>query len=170
MMTRFVAIVFLAVALSRSAASAFQHAFGSRAIGLARGPSSLSPRSFTAFMFVNPAGVELDAPATIQQALNNPTTTLVDVRKLDEIQATGLFNPASAAKNKLHWISAPCTLDSCPLLELCSEALIRDKEAPVVVYCASGKRANKAKEVLKSKGYQQVLNAGGYPTDMQGYK
>lgn len=34
--------------------------------------------------------------------------------------------------------------------------------APIVVYCRSGRRASKAEETLKSKGYKTVLNAGGF--------
>ena len=33
--------------------------------------------------------------------------------------------------------------------------------APVIVFCRSGRRAAKAKEVLEQKGYKKVLNAGG---------
>jgi rhodanese-related sulfurtransferase len=33
---------------------------------------------------------------------------------------------------------------------------------PVIVYCGSGKRAAKAKEVLEGKGYLKVLNAGAF--------
>lgn len=33
--------------------------------------------------------------------------------------------------------------------------------APVIIYCASGRRASKAEQVLKSKGYTKVYNAGG---------
>jgi len=33
--------------------------------------------------------------------------------------------------------------------------------APVIIHCKSGRRAAKAEEVLKSKGYTQVYNAGG---------
>jgi hypothetical protein len=33
--------------------------------------------------------------------------------------------------------------------------------APVIIHCASGRRAVKAEQVLKSKGYTKVYNAGG---------
>ncbi len=33
--------------------------------------------------------------------------------------------------------------------------------APVIVFCRSGRRAGKAKEMLEQKGYTNVLNAGG---------
>jgi phage shock protein E len=33
--------------------------------------------------------------------------------------------------------------------------------APVIIFCRSGRRAGKAKELLEEKGYKTVLNAGG---------
>lgn len=36
-----------------------------------------------------------------------------------------------------------------------------DKTRPIVVYCASGGRAAKAKQVLEAAGYSQVTNGGG---------
>lgn len=37
-----------------------------------------------------------------------------------------------------------------------------DKTKPIVVYCAAGRRAAKAKETLAAAGYSQVVNGGGY--------
>lgn len=37
-----------------------------------------------------------------------------------------------------------------------------DKDAKIVLYCAVGGRAGKAKEVLDELGYTHVENAGGY--------
>jgi phage shock protein E len=34
--------------------------------------------------------------------------------------------------------------------------------APIIIYCKSGRRADKAKQILEEKGYETVLNAGGY--------
>lgn len=36
-----------------------------------------------------------------------------------------------------------------------------DKSRPVVVYCASGRRAGKAKAMLDAVGYTNVVNGGG---------
>jgi len=36
----------------------------------------------------------------------------------------------------------------------------KDKEKPIVVYCASGVRAQEAKETLNEKGFSNVRNAG----------
>lgn len=37
-----------------------------------------------------------------------------------------------------------------------------DKSKPVVVYCASGSRSGRAKQILENAGYKQVINAGGF--------
>ncbi|MFO0551836.1 MAG: rhodanese-like domain-containing protein [Polyangiaceae bacterium] len=37
-----------------------------------------------------------------------------------------------------------------------------DKSKPIAVYCASGGRASRAKEILQKAGFTNVTNAGGY--------
>ena len=37
-----------------------------------------------------------------------------------------------------------------------------DKAKPIVVYCASGNRSGKAKQLLEAAGYTQVVNGGGF--------
>jgi rhodanese-related sulfurtransferase len=37
-----------------------------------------------------------------------------------------------------------------------------DKAKPVVVYCAAGRRAAKAKQALEAAGYTNVVNGGGF--------
>jgi phage shock protein E len=106
-------------------------------------------------------GITIAAPEEIRNALSNPKTTVVDARKVDEILEAGYLKTPNN-----QWVHAPCTLEECPLLSVAAESLVRDPLEPVVVYCASGKRANVAKEFLEGKGYKQVLNAGGYPDDM----
>ena len=105
-------------------------------------------------------GVELSPMAEIQQALVNPATIVLDARRVDEIEANGYF------QTERQWVHAPCTPDgACPLLAVAADGLLRDKDTPVVVYCASGKRASVAQSFLQERGYSTVLNAGGYPGD-----
>ena len=40
-------------------------------------------------------------------------------------------------------------------------ALKLDTDAPIVLYCGSGGRAERAREALQANGYSQVVNAGG---------
>jgi phage shock protein E len=37
-----------------------------------------------------------------------------------------------------------------------------DKAKPIVVYCAKGGRAARAKQMLEGAGYTNVVNGGGY--------
>lgn len=106
--------------------------------------------------------ITIAAPEEIKEALANPKTTVVDARRVDEILEAGYLKTPNN-----QWVHASCTLEECPLLSIAAESLIRDASEPVVVYCASGKRANVAKEFLEKKGYKHVLNAGGYPDDME---
>ena len=39
---------------------------------------------------------------------------------------------------------------------------LKDKNQPIITCCASGMRSASAKSILKSKGYTQVYNAGGW--------
>ncbi|NVB77259.1 MAG: rhodanese-like domain-containing protein, partial [Kofleriaceae bacterium] len=46
-------------------------------------------------------------------------------------------------------------------VEEVSQLVGGDKRAPIVVYCASGRRAAKAQQLLSDAGFQQVVNGGG---------
>ena len=41
------------------------------------------------------------------------------------------------------------------------EGLIANKNAPIALYCRSGRRAEQALQILKGKGYTNVVNYGG---------
>ena len=74
-------------------------------------------------------------------------TTLVDVREQHEFNAG--FIPGA-----LHIPRG--------FLEIQAESKLPDKKAPIVVYCASGARAGRAKTTLEKAGFSNVVNAGGY--------
>mmetsp|Transcript_14185 Transcript_14185/g.32257 ORF Transcript_14185/g.32257 Transcript_14185/m.32257 type:complete len:126 (+) Transcript_14185:80-457(+) len=97
------------------------------------------------------------SPDAIQRALQDDEHTYVlDVRTPDEIAASGKVHHP-------HWATTRCTPQSCDALAAHPEEFVRNKdEAVVVLYCRSGRRASKAKEILQAKGYRHVLNAGGY--------
>lgn len=42
-----------------------------------------------------------------------------------------------------------------------------DKDAPIVLYCRSGRRSAAAQDLLQAVGYRHVINAGSYQ-DLQG--
>ncbi|HEX6245059.1 MAG TPA: rhodanese-like domain-containing protein [Polyangiales bacterium] len=43
-----------------------------------------------------------------------------------------------------------------------ADALDGDKSKKIVTYCASGRRSEKAKQLLEQHGYTNVVNGGGY--------
>lgn len=91
----------------------------------------------------------------IKDALANPDTHVLDIRTEQEIADAGRFEHAN-------WRQTNGTATECPALSAAPEDFVKDKQATVVVYCRSGRRALAAVNVLKSKGYEKVLNAGGY--------
>lgn len=83
------------------------------------------------------AGVQVAPPERIAAALRHPGATEFGVPDR-------------------RWINA-----AAPQLEADSRTLLPHKEAPVVVYCASGMRSARCKDLLERQGYSTVLNAGG---------
>lgn len=73
---------------------------------------------------------------------------LLDVRSLEEYQ-TGSIEGSI-------WIPLSEITDSKKVTET-----LGDTAQPIVVYCASGGRAVKAKSQLKKMGYEKVYNGGG---------
>lgn len=87
-----------------------------------------------------------------------PNTIILDVRTGEEIKSTGSLESKYGS-----WVHSIVALDAVPELQDNAEAIVgSDKDAPIIIYCGSGKRARKAKEVLESKGYTKVLNAGSW--------
>ena len=95
---------------------------------------------------------KVSSQSQIIQAFRNPKTVVVDVRSPSEI---------SSRVDARNWINAPGTPFDCPSLRTQASTLLPDKSAPVIVYCASGKRSQKAADILIELGYQNVLNGGG---------
>jgi phage shock protein E len=89
-----------------------------------------------------------------------PTVVFLDVRTQEEIRVDGKLSPTAGGASS--WVACSCTPDAAPELEANATTLLPDKDAPIIVYCKSGRRAAKAKEVLVAKGYKTVLNAGGF--------
>ena len=92
----------------------------------------------------------------LRKSLEDPKAIIIDVRTLAEIEASGKFQ-----KEGRKWFQTACSPTACDHLHDLT-GNFPDKEAPVIVYCRSGRRASKAKEMLEGFGYKKVLNAGGY--------
>lgn len=89
-------------------------------------------------------------PATAARALIAAGATVLDVREPSEwdeghLEQARLF-PVGSIGDKLAEI----------------EQLAGGKDKPIVLYCRSGGRAGKAKEILEAAGFSNVTNGGGY--------
>ena len=81
-------------------------------------------------------------------------TTLIDVRDMNEVKASGKIKGAK----------------HIPLMQLANIADRRfpdfdndlTSDRPIAIYCASGARSHMAKRVLKKLGFVTVQNIGGF--------
>ena len=71
----------------------------------------------------------------------------IDVRSAEEFNAGHLQNAVNIPHDKI--------IDGV-------KALGSDKDAPINLYCRSGRRAEAALTELKNAGYTNVINHGGY--------
>eukprot|EP01082_Thalassiosira_pseudonana_P003514 g3036.t1 g3036 contig12:1298795-1299225(+) len=93
------------------------------------------------------------SPEEVKAAAEDPGAIILDVRTKEEV--------AEASLTSRPFKHCSCTLEDCSELMSKAEEYMPDKNAPVIVFCRSGRRAGKAKEMLEAKGYTKVLNAGG---------
>jgi len=87
---------------------------------------------------------------TLKEIVNNPQTTIIDVRSEGEFQS-GHF---PGAKN------IPLNAITQKVDEL------KQIKNPIVVYCMSGARSNSAASYLKQVGFENIYDAGGIYTIM----
>lgn len=107
----------------------------------------LLPVFAAAALLAQPAFALSLAPAQTAQQQAHEGGVWIDVRSPEEHAAGHL----SAAQNiPLEQITAKI-----------AEA-VPDKNAPVNLYCKSGRRAGLAKQMLEKLGYTRVTNHGGY--------
>ncbi|WP_417777275.1 rhodanese-like domain-containing protein [Stutzerimonas xanthomarina] len=91
-------------------------------------------------------GGQVEQPAALE-ALQRADSVLIDVRTEQEF-AEGALPGATRIETE-------------DLTEHIA-TIAPDKNAPVVLYCRSGRRASAAQALLQELGYSQVINAGGY--------
>ena len=91
-------------------------------------------------------GIESLSPAQAQAKLAQPGVVLVDVRTAQEYAGGHIAG------------SVLIPLDD---LERQAGGLLPDRNAPLVVYCHSGRRSQKAIGILKSMGYTKLANLDG---------
>lgn len=80
-------------------------------------------------------------------ALQQPNSILIDVRTASEFAEGAL--PRATRIETQH-------------LAQRIAGIAPDKDAPVIVYCRTGRRSSAAEDLLEEMGYSQVINAGGY--------
>jgi phage shock protein E len=91
----------------------------------------------------------------VAEALKNPETIVIDTRSDAEV--------ASGRVHHVNWNQCSGTPMDNEILSTKPESVVPDKNATIVLYCGTGRRAHKAKEILVSQGYTgTILNAGGY--------
>ncbi len=100
-----------------------------------------------------PAGSSVPAgkdPAAAR-ALIGQGAVVIDVRTADEFTSGHLPGATNIA-----------VADVDGRLADIDKLVAGDKAKPIVVYCAAGSRAAKAKKILDAAGYLRVVNGGGY--------
>ena len=106
-----------------------------------------APRTYDDLVAIAAAQIEQIAPEALaaQQAcgLDGP---LVDVREREEL-------PAGTIPGSIHLPRG--------LLEREIAFIAADREAPVYLYCESGKRGTLAADVLRRMGYRRAINLVG---------
>ncbi len=81
----------------------------------------------------------------MEELLNNPNTTIIDVRETSEF-AGGHYEGA---------INIPLGIVPLRIEEF------KAMQGPIVVYCRSGNRSGMAMNLLKQAGITEVYNGGG---------
>lgn len=89
---------------------------------------------------------EVDQSAALD-ALQNGDALLIDVRTDEEVAAGAL---PDAEHVEYQQLGAKIS------------ALQPDKNAPIVLYCKTGRRSGIAQDALIKLGYRNVINAGGF--------
>jgi phage shock protein E len=91
-------------------------------------------------------GGEIDRTAALT-ALQRSDSILIDVRTAQEYADGALSGATRIAIQDLAERIA---------------SVAPDKNAPVVLYCRTGRRSSAGQDLLHELGYSQVINAGGY--------
>lgn len=104
---------------------------------------------------------------SIHEALQQSGTIVLDVRTTEEISKAGcLADSSTFPSDRLTYVQSDCTPTDCYTLRTSPQDVIPNvstSTATIVVHCASGRRATRAKELLVEHGYKgAILNAGGY--------
>uniref|UniRef100_A0A7S2XRH6 Rhodanese domain-containing protein n=1 Tax=Attheya septentrionalis TaxID=420275 RepID=A0A7S2XRH6_9STRA len=89
----------------------------------------------------------------IKEAAARPDVVFLDVRTEPEIAE----NPLTSRP----FVAVECNVTDSSILEAKIDTVLTDKDAPIVIFCRSGRRAETAIEVLKQRGFTHTYNGGG---------
>lgn len=89
---------------------------------------------------------DIDEPAALS-ALQESGSVLIDVRSEQEY-----VEGALPGATRIETAQLAQRIDS----------VAPDKDAPIVLYCRSGRRSSAAQDLLVELGYSRVINAGAY--------
>lgn len=129
-----------------AAASLRSKMFSTAAVSQARAclrNSALLRRSFA----------NLSSPSELSQARND-NAVVVDIRSHQERKYALVRRALHCEWNR--------DAENMPV-----ELLPQDKSKPIILYCRSGRRVDKARVFLEEIGYEKVLNGGGPVTQEQ---
>ena len=76
-------------------------------------------------------------------AMDRSDTTVLDVRSEEEIAESGTIKGAGI------WRRTTCSASACPKLAIDPTQIVQNKDAPVVIYCRSGRRASAARRASR---------------------
>jgi rhodanese-related sulfurtransferase len=97
----------------------------------------------------------LSSLTAVEEALKDPNVYILDIRTDEEIALGCVEHP--------NWRQCDGTPTENLSLSSDPESIVPRKDATIILYCRSGRRANKAKDILLEQGYTgTILNAGGY--------
>lgn len=83
------------------------------------------------------------------------------VRLLQKQQAPFILDVRSAQEYQQGHIQGAINI-SYDLLEANSQLIAAHKDKPIIVYCRSGKRAQRAEQILQRKGFTQLIDLKGH--------
>ena len=121
-----------------------------------------------------------NAPETATADTTTENTTPAEDSEMTDSSAEETATPAAETpvfvidvRSKEEWdgghVEQAAHIPHTEIADRIGEVTI-DKSAKIVVYCAVGGRAGKAKEVLEGLGYTAVENGGGYDDVKDTYK
>lgn len=83
----------------------------------------------------------------LHSLLNGDDVVIIDVRSQEEHQAGALPGSINIPHNRI-------------ASGVAQRAIEQDKT--IVLYCRSGRRSGMAEQELRARGYQKIINAGGF--------